>query len=335
MFYILQVACQFPPEASSPPVVLLNAKEDGGSLQISVLIRKYLDRPTSKPCIRPNHQIKSRRLPGTVDRPEDGEELPPHRGVGFEVEFLEFLDQVFHRPVDCDPEEVGLQFPVTVQLDPHRGVPLPLPLPVADRIAANFQWGFPEVLNGLSFPLEKRVLPVGRQEHEESPPSQILDVGHPGELSPVALMFAPLDAVLTQKFLVRFARIFPRWDFSADVKEVSSRQVADGELLNESGQVVRNVLIAHGYFDAWGKVEDCFVWGHSPPKALNLRHGLGFANPANLLALLAAMLWNLTAFVKTSGRRFVALLRRALHRGTGAFGSRFRYRGRPIMEVAP
>jgi hypothetical protein len=61
--------------------------------------------------------------------------------------------------------------------------------------------------------------------------------------------------------------------------------------------------------------EDCFFERAQSSESPNLWYSLGLANPANLLALLGAMLWNLTAFVKTSGRRFVALLRRALYRG--------------------
>src|SRR4051794_41183260 len=84
---------------------------------------RILERPTDGKMPangRPEHRRKSRRGSFFIDRPKHDLELMPHRPIGLERERPEAALEKLGRAVDREPQELGLNAPISLPLDSNR-----------------------------------------------------------------------------------------------------------------------------------------------------------------------------------------------------------------------
>jgi hypothetical protein len=137
--------------------------------------------------------------------------------------------------------EIGLQLKIPALLNPH----MRMARPVADRVAAMFDWHLPSIPDEFPLLFEERMFSWSRKKREGSAVSEVLDVCVPGCFSPGPRRFPDAEAILFDELFIDGTGIFSLWDLAGDIEEVPMADIRHGKLLNESGDACRLTAILH------------------------------------------------------------------------------------------
>ena len=195
--------------------------------------RQHLDR----------HWAKAGSLANVIHGAEQGQELPTNRRIGLKGNIVESQRQIFRRTMNCQVYQVSLDFKksallnLDVRMPPMVRVPgtRPAPAPVADRVTGESQWNPADVSNARGFFLKKAMLPLRRQNREETIMTDVLQVREAELLAPGARRFGHCDAVFLHELAIDGAGVLARRNAAGYIPPVAMTQKGTSDLLDETG----------------------------------------------------------------------------------------------------